>query len=232
MADYTDLQRCLNRLFPNSTTYDANAQAILPDLITRASRQIDAWCKRPDNAFAPTEQIRLYDVPQSLQGPAYYTRDQTLKSMQAQGNWPNVIARVVDIDPLVQLSEVRTDQDGDGVCETVMTFGVDFDLLPLNAPQDNYPYRRLRVLPNGRFQLPIGIRTLQVAGQFGYPTPPPIQEATELTVLRWYKRPTDALGVHSSTLGGAAVTAKFEIPDPDVFSILSSGGWVAQFVIV
>lgn len=225
-ADYCSLAT-IKAEIPNLT--DAHLDTRISRLITEASRLIDALCKRPDGAFVGQPETRRFDVPKQLEAPAYYTRDQTLKESQAEGNWPTAYIPVVNIDPLLSPQVVMTDSTGDGVFDTTWTIGTDCDFLPMNAPLDGSPYRQMRILPWGSQQLPIGIRTLQITGIWGHSlsVPPVIEQACILTVLRELKRPDAPFGVM-----GTAETGFVRLTglDPDVKQRLVDAGYVRTWV--
>lgn len=225
MADYSTLTSVKGEL--NIT--DSNDDIRIARLITAASRAIDGWCKRPDGGFVATTEARYFDVPQHLSGPVKYTRDATLSASVASGTWPDTLVSTVDIDPLLSATLVQTDDSGDGTFATTWAPGTDYYFLPLNAGQDGYPYRQLRVNPNGARQLPIGPRALSIQGTWGYAllTPAAIEEACILLVIRWLERPRAPFGVM-----GSADTGLIRLPqlDPDVRKILEDAGYIQPWV--
>lgn len=97
-------------------------------------------------------------------GREFYTRRETRKF--------NVRHRyTVFVDDLVSLETVSEDCDGDGVYERRLEDG-DFTLYPLGARPTTpagRPYFALkRVLRHGGGYFPLGIRAVEVAGEWGY----------------------------------------------------------------
>ena len=227
MADYSTLTVLKAELHLTDTLDDAR----ISRLITAASRAVDGWCKRPNGGFVGTSETRYFDVPQTLSGAARYTRDATLSQMVSAGTWPSVTIGTIDIDAFLSTpaqATVKTDDQGDGTFPTTWAAS-DYYFLPLNAGADGYPYRQLRVNLNGTKQLPIGPKVLSIQGTWGYSlvTPPAVEEATILTVIRWFKRPDAPYGVMGSAeMGFVRVPAV----DPDVYKILCDAGLVNAWV--
>ncbi len=228
-GDYTLLATVKAEL---PTLTGTSMDARITRLITAASRAVDSWTKRPAMAFTGQTETRDFDVPQNLSGPAKYVRDATLALSVASGNWPNTLVSTVDIDPLLSTpvqATVKTDDGGAGTFPTAWTANTDFYFLPMNAALDGYPYRQLRVNPNGTKQLPIGPKMLRITGTWGYSQTAPyhIEQAVILTVIRWLKRPDAPFGVM-----GSADTGMIKVPeiDPDVLKILRDGGFIQSWV--
>lgn len=113
---------------------------------------------------------------------------------------------------------VKTDEDLNGIFETTLTLDTDFYLLPLNAGDETpvRPFTLLVLAPqSGRF-FPVGVRTLQVTAQWGWPTvPTAIKQATLIQSIRLFKRRQAAFGVTGiAELGGAM--RLLDRLDPDV----------------
>lgn len=226
MADYATLADTKQALGVGDTTDDAR----IAQVITAASRMVDAWCKRPDNAFVGQSQARVYDVPRNLVTTTPYTRDATLQQNVASGYWSasTVIRLPLDLG-LLAPTLVQTDANYDGVYETTWVQNTDYDLLPINAALDNRAYREFRVLPTGSQQLPVGVRTLKIAGTWGeyQAVPDPIREATIATAVMAIKAAVDApFGVIGNPEFG---TQKVPPVPPVVLGILCEGGFVDSF---
>ena len=229
MADYTTLATVHDRL----GIVDTNDDTKLGLYITAASRAVDAWCQRPDNAFVSQSQTRVYDVPSRMMVTTPYTRDVTLTNAQATGYWSSGTVATLDVGwplGLLTVTSVATDADYDNDFETVWAT-TDYDLLPINAALDNQPYRTFRVLPTGANQLPVGVRTLQIVGTWGEyaAAPPVIQEATILVVNRWFKRKDTPFGVMGDPAIGMMHIAAV---DPDVIGMLDDAGFVKRWRMV
>lgn len=75
----------------------------------------------------------------------------------------------IEVDEFLSLSELATDQNGDGVYETVWTVGTDYWLGPRNAPQKGRPYNRIhRNAVSGRYLFPLFENAVRPTGKFGY----------------------------------------------------------------
>ncbi len=159
--------------------------------ITAASRGIDEACQRRFFADSDALQVRYYS-------PA---------------NWTTVM-----IDDLAVLTELATDQSGDGTFSTAWTRNTDFVLEPLNAPADGWPYTRIRTHPR---RVTAGLpawwpRSVRVTGQFGWAAVPgAITEATTILASQLLKRAREApFGIVA--FGDAGATARLATTDPSV----------------
>lgn len=225
MTDYTTLPVLKGRL----GITDSNDDAALSALITAASNAVDRWCKRGFGGFVGSVETRIYDVLGTMAGPLRLQRDVGVGS--ANGfivGVPTGYTSYIDLDPLLSVTQVATDEDGDGIFETVWAgtgTPPDYTLLPLNAPLDGQPYRAIRTTQGGAHQFPVGTGRLQIAGTWGeaVAVPPIIQEATILTVIRWFKRKDAPFGITGDlTLG----VVKLSKADPDVQRMLEDAGYV------
>lgn len=143
------------------TAYDA----LLAELVQRASRAIDRFTQRHPGAY-------------------YVTADET-RYFDGSGT------RELWIDELAAApTEVAVDEAGDGTY-TVWA-PTDYIPWPYNAPALGQPYLRLDVDQlNGTksiwYRFP---RSVRVTGKFGYSTAPPddVKQATIIQAVRWFKR--------------------------------------------
>jgi hypothetical protein len=103
------------------------------------------------------------------------------------------------------------DTDGDGVFETTLVEGADFDLYPLNDGQK----AMIRLRPGGALTIfPDAGKVVEVNASWGWAqVPAAIQQATLLTASRWFKR-KDVEYVASSEAGNPRVL------DPDVMALI------------
>jgi hypothetical protein len=113
------------------------------------------------------------------------------------------------VDDLLSLTEVATDENGDGTYETVWTEGVDFILGPANALYTGDAYNRLdKLWWTGRFYFPVYDRAVRITSEaFGRCTianvPPGIREASLLLAQNYAWEVLDATmaGVGTYKLG-------------------------------
>jgi hypothetical protein len=121
----------------------------------------------------------------------------------------------VDIDDIVTLTSVLSDNDGDGTFEETWVENTDFVLEPLNAAADSRPYETLRLHPNGSFNFSPFPRSLKVTGKFGWAAvPEEVKVATTMIATRLVKRKREApFGIVSFHEGDAMRLARF---DPDL----------------
>ena len=142
--------------------------------VTAATSAIDNLCQRPGTSTrdgfasdADALQVRYYS-------PAL---------------WDSL-----PIDDLVTLTSLQTRDDGvdidttDGGANT-WTLNTDFNLEPLNAATEGWPWTHLAINPAGNFTFNIVYpRSVKLTGKFGWPaTPQPIIDACTLISERVYK---------------------------------------------
>lgn len=177
-------------LMLDGTTY---ADADLDKAILAASKAIDGATKRRFWLDNDANQIRYY-TPTS----------------------PDLVR----IDDLVELTELRTDEDQDGVYETLWSVG-DYRLTPLNAPADDRPYELIEVPSRGNHWFcPEEPGSVQVKGRFGWSTVPTgIVAATTIVATRLLRRVREApFGIVSVGLDGAPI--RISSKDPDVWLLI------------
>lgn len=209
MTDYIDSSVVKRRLDIKDSAWDTD----LALLVTMASRAIDRWCGRPDNGFVAQQQTRVYDVPAPAspdRGPLGY----------------ETVSQTVDLDSLLAVTTVATDQDGDGVYETAWAPG-DYTLLPINAPANGRPYDQIRSrdwTSLGGRRFPTGQSRLQIAGTWGESAdvPPLIAEAAFLVTSRAFSRRLQPYGLTEDIGAG---TSRIPSVDPDVDRLLYAAGY-------
>lgn len=227
MTDYLTIDVVKRRLAIQDASWDTD----LSLLVTMASRAIDRWCKRPDNGFVGVTETRTLDVPDTLTGPVPFVRDLALAGdMGWNQRWPATVT-VVPVPPLLSVTTLKTDPDGDFSYADTWTQGTDFDLLPINAALDGRPYRQVRALPNGTKEFTLGMRALQIAGVWGesLTVPPLIAEATFLIVSRTFSRKMQPYGLTEDMGAG---TSRIPTVDPDVDRMLCEAGFKLAWLIV
>lgn len=104
----------------------------------------------------------------------------------------------LEVDDLIDLAALKTDDDGDGVYETTWTQGADFVLLPLNAAADGEPWTSIETA--GAKGFPTRRGAVQVTGQFGWvDVPANVKVATIMLTSRLLMRLREApLGIVTS----------------------------------
>lgn len=164
---------------------DEADDALLERAIEAASRSIDELCGR---RFYSDTETRYYD-PDA---------------------WD-----MIEVDDLVSVTTVKTDEDQDRVYETTWA-PTDFELDPADGP----PYTRIYATPTGSYAFPVlQRRAVQVAGTFGWTTPPmPVVQACLLMAARVWKRKDTPLGIQvgKPEFGNLSIPGK----DPDVERLL------------
>lgn len=168
---------------------DTAKDAIIDEVLEGVSREIDNESNR--RLFAATD-------------TRYYTAvDHTL----------------LQIDDLITLTTLKTDEDGDRTYEKTWAVA-DRDLEPLNAALESRPYTQLRTTPKGAYSFPLHRKGVEIVGSFGYwsSTPPVIREACLIQAARIFRRVDVPFGIVGMPEGGAAVWIG-EL-DPDVKHML------------
>jgi hypothetical protein len=160
-----------------------------------ASRAVDAVCDR-----------RFYPYDASNDQVRFYTPTRPLTQ---------------EVDDLLGLTTLATDQDDDGVYETTWTLHTDFELEPSNAILDRRPYERIRLSQRARTQFPVGVLNgVQVTGSFGWSSVPDgVVTLTSILAARLLQRVrgTAALGVVAMGVDGAARIVR---EDPDLYMLV------------
>ena len=156
--------------------------AMLQEMLDGAAAAIDLWTGK---TFAPATQTRYYASEDGVS---------------------------LAVDPLVSVTTLATDEDGDRTYETEWA-ATDYRLLPLNAVADGQPYTGIAVDGvNGRYTFPGHAAAVRVTGSFGHATVPvPIREATLRLGQRLYGLRDALLG-----LGGARETGFAVVIPEDV----------------
>ena len=101
----------------------------------------------------------------------------------------------VDIDDLVVLTSLKTDEDGSYTYADSWVQNRDFMLAPYNAAADGEPWTSFEVLKlTTQYQLyPWIPASIQITGQFGWPTiPNGVVEATTILSARLFKLSREA----------------------------------------
>ncbi len=205
---------------------DPNEESRIDRAIVDASRTVDAFCNREPGVFASQTLTRVFDIQrQPLRNRLGYENTGWANNWQEHewlagaGNIWNGFQQALDVPPLLSVTTLKTDEDGDGVYEQTWTPTTDYLLWPRNDEV------KRRVDVNTILSthiLPVGLARVQIAGAWGFTeagiTPWPIRRATLLLAMNFYRRPSSQL--NSNGLGGAAI--HFGYIDPDVASILWS----------
>lgn len=167
-------------------TGDTGDDDLLERAIEAASRTIDDLCCRRFYAATATR---------------YYAAE----------SWD-----VIEVDDLVSVATLKTDEDQDRVYETAWG-PTDFEL----DPDDGPPYTRIYATPTGSYAFPTWQRrAVEVTGSFGYAASVPIaiEQACLLMAARYWKRKDAPLGIQvgKPEFGNLSIPGK----DPDVEKLL------------
>lgn len=166
-------------------TGDTEDDATLEAVIEAASRTVDGLCSR--HFYSATE-------------THYYETEQ----------WDEI-----EVDDLVSVTVLRTDEDQDRVYETAWA-ETDFEL----GPGDDEPYTRIYATPTGMYAFPtLQRKAVEVTGTFGWSAvPDAVNEATLLLAARYFKRKDSPLGIQvgKPEFGNLSIPGK----DPDVERLL------------
>ena len=215
-ADYTDLATLKAYL----SISDTNSDAVLSLCITDASRAIDRLCGRPDGDFGPQTFTRTFDV--DLPAELVFAREgETVLARQS-----------IAVPPLLSVTTLKTDEDGDGTFETTWSAATDYLLYPLNAATMGRPYREISANPvSGTRLFPIGQNRVQVVGSWGEASavPSAIRRAALVQATRYFKRKDAPFGIYGDSDVG--VVARLPGLDQDVQAILREGRYLDQWVI-
>jgi hypothetical protein len=108
-------------------------------------------------------------------------------------------------DPIVSVSQLATDVNGDGTYSQVWTSN-DYILAPRNAALDSRPYTEIDTSPfsNADYNFPVGYLEVKVTGVFGWPSvPAAVKQAALIQAGAIWSSRTAPFGViGSQDLGG------------------------------
>ena len=196
---------------PATDFTDADKSAI-NRAITDASRTIDHWCNVADGHFAAATATRYFDAEGSSHD--------VLADYQAfltQSGVANSATRLYLDEPLLSVTTLKTDEDGDRTYEITWAT-TDYHLVPYDGP----PYFEVHVdLTNGDYNFPVGQKTIQIVGSWGVKATVPrdIRRATEILARRFKARPNVPL----ADTGGSSKGQQMSRGDADILAILREG---------
>jgi hypothetical protein len=108
-------------------------------------------------------------------------------------------------DPIVSVSQLATDINGDGTYSQVWTSN-DYILAPRNAALDSRPYTEIDTSPfsNADYSFPVGYLEVKVTGVFGWPSvPAAVKQAALIQAGAIWASRSAAFGIiGSESLGG------------------------------
>lgn len=147
------------------------------------------------------------------------TCNRTFGQVEATRLFQALRADELAIDDLASLTSLKTDDDGDRVYETTWA-ATDYDLLPVNAGGQSWPFTAVQLAPNGRYAFPRHVRGVQIAGVWGWPeVPAPVAEAAVLLTIRLLQRKNAPYGIAGAgDLGQPVMIGR---SDPDVTALLA-----------
>lgn len=182
---------------------DTERDLALDRVLQSASRWVDRMTGRRFYTNA-TPEVRYYTLPLSGMEPNYNV------SRAYGGDY-------LLLDDCQSVTELATDQNGDGVHETIWTPVTDYHLEPLNAPLDGQPYTCIaKTWWTGRFSFPTWPHAVKVTGTFGYCTlanvPDNVREATMMAaeVLARPIMDLTVAGVQSYKIGSELTVLSME----------------------
>lgn len=151
-ADVSDLMERLN--IPD----DDVRQGQLQDMIEVASRWVD---EQTGHRFYTVTETRYYSaLNRPLPSSAW-----DIESLERPYGSPS---RIV-IDDVLSVTQVATDEDGDGTYERIWSTPGDYWIGPRNAPARGQPYRYLnRNAATSRYLFPFWEDGISVTGTFGW----------------------------------------------------------------
>jgi hypothetical protein len=177
----------------SGAAWEAADLANMQTALEAASRWIDAYC-----------------------GTRFYT---TAETRRYTADWYDLVY----IHDVTAVSEVATDENDDGICETVWSAS-DYVLEPYNATLDERPFRQIRISRGGRYSFPRPREAVQVTGSFGSSAAAPanVRQACLLVAHRLWRRRDAIFGVAGTPgLGVTVVQARISA-DSDVMQLLEA----------
>lgn len=171
---------------------DSVDNTLIENAIEGASRRIDGYCGRWFYQ-SPSTAISVYPI--------------------------NEFNIAVD-DIATTTVTVKTDNDGDGIFETTLVQGTDYQLEPLDAILRGKPFRRIVAIGGKSFPIVFAPNRalVQVTAFWGFSyIPDDVREACVLLSMRGFARLNAALGV----VGFADMAFQVRAVDPDVRDLLA-----------
>lgn len=152
---YADIFDLMERL---SISENDSRQGQLANILEVSSRWVDA---QTGHRFYAVSETRYYNAQDRFLPSAAWSLD-TLER-------PFGSPQRIEIDDVLSVSQVATDEDGDGTYERVWNSGSDYWLGPRNAPANGRPYRYLnRSAATSRYLFPMWEESISVTGSFGW----------------------------------------------------------------
>ncbi len=152
---YADTADLMERL--GIDTSDSR-QTQLANIVEVASRWVDA---ETGHRFYTVSETRYYTARHGM--PQSYAWE--LDTLERPGGIP----MRVEIDDVLSVTQLATDEDGDGVYERIWTASTDYWLGPRNGPARGQPYRYVnRNVANSRYLFPYWEDSVSVTGTFGW----------------------------------------------------------------
>lgn len=130
------------------------------------------------------------------------------------GDWSYVLT-----DDIVSVSQLQTDDNGDGTYETTWTSGTDYVLAPRNAALDGWPYTEIDTSTAAPKAFPVAVYLgVKVTGVFGWPSvPTAVKQAAIIQAGAVWSSRTSPFGViGSQELGGILRQARALHPEAQV----------------
>ena len=197
-GDYCTLAELKRNVWPDGEVPDDVNDAVLENVITAVSREIDAYT-----------------------GTSFYSPSSETRYFTAQDG------RTCRIDPATTVTSVATDEELDRTYSTTWTLSTDYELWPYNVAGRGMPYTKIEVSPLGDKTFPTGSRGVKVVGVFCYnasaspsATLAEIKQVAMLKAVRLFKRKDAPYGVLGPTeTGQVSVIPGF---DPDELRILNN----------
>lgn len=120
-------------------------------------------------------------------------------------------------DPIVSVSTLQTDDDGDGTYETTWS-ATDYILSPRNAATDSRPYTEIDTNITDTKLFPLTYLGVKVIGVFGWPSvPAAVKQASLIQAGAVWSSRTAPFGVIGSTdLGGVMRLSRALHPEAQV----------------
>lgn len=114
-------------------------------------------------------------------------------------------AAFVPTDPFTSITQLATDDDGDGTFETIWTAG-DYIASPYNAALFSQPYRALQKTPDSNVAFPYIARGVRLIGNLGWSSVPvAVKQAAIIQGTTIYEARKAPFGIVGSTEQGTVL---------------------------
>lgn len=179
--------------------------------LAAASRTFDRVTRRKRGAWARMDAVRFFDVTEG--GMRVFGGELSARTLYTP--------KVLRVDSFLSITELRTDDDRDGVFETVWAAS-DFMVLPYDGP----PFRSITVPEWSTYSaFPVGLQIVRIDAAWGE-CPEPDDEVIDIVYLIASRLRARAKSPEGILGDGERGWVRMGQLDPDVQARIEQGGYL------